>query len=222
MTPSAVAPILKIVADTPLATWRDYLRFHAVRNNSNLLSRQIDEARFAFTGKVLQGQTAQKEPWKRAIATIADTDGLGEAVGRIYVARHFTPESKAAMEDLVANLRKALRMNIERPRLDGPGDQGRGLPQARHLPSEDRLPEQVARLLDGRRRAQRPRRQRHGDAQVLPGRHQQARGHRARPRGMGHDPADDQRVLQLIVQRDRVPGGDPATAVLRRRAPTRR
>jgi len=113
VTPSAVAPILKIVADTPLATWRDYLRFHTVRNNSNLLSRQIDEARFAFTGKVLQGQTAQKEPWKRAIATIADTDGLGEAVGRIYVARHFTPESKAAMEDLVANLRKALRMNIE-------------------------------------------------------------------------------------------------------------
>ncbi|MFL6593240.1 MAG: M13 family metallopeptidase [Luteimonas sp.] len=113
VTPSAVAPILKIVATTPLDTWRDYLRFHTVRNNSSLLSRQIDEARFAFTGKVLQGQTAQKEPWKRAIATIADTDGLGEAVGRIYVARHFTPQSKAAMEDLVANLRKALRMNIE-------------------------------------------------------------------------------------------------------------
>jgi putative endopeptidase len=113
VTPSAVAPILKIVADTPLATWRDYLRFHAVRNNSNLLSKDIDEARFAFTGKVLQGQTAQKEPWKRAIATIADTDGLGEAVGRIYVARHFTPASKAAMDDLVANLRKALRTNIE-------------------------------------------------------------------------------------------------------------
>jgi putative endopeptidase len=113
VTPSAVAPILKVVADTPLATWRDYLRFHAIRNNSSLLSQPIDEARFAFTGKVLQGQTAQKETWKRAIATIADTDGLGEAVGRIYVARHFTPASKAAMDDLVANLRKALRMNIE-------------------------------------------------------------------------------------------------------------
>ena len=113
VTPSAVAPVLKVVADTPLATWRDYLRFHAVRNNSNLLSKDIDEARFEFTGKVLQGQTAQKEPWKRAVATIADTDGLGEAVGRIYVARHFTPASKAAMDDLVANLRKALRMNIE-------------------------------------------------------------------------------------------------------------
>jgi predicted metalloendopeptidase len=112
-TPSAVAPILKIVADTPLDTWRDYLRFHAVRNNSALLSSEIDNARFEFTGKVLQGQTAQREPWKRAIATIADTDGLGEAVGRIYVARHFKPEAKAAMDELVANLRKALRMNIE-------------------------------------------------------------------------------------------------------------
>jgi predicted metalloendopeptidase len=113
VTPSAVAPILKIVADTPLATWRDYLRFHTVRNNASLLSREIDEARFEFTGKVLQGQTAQKEPWKRAIATIADTDGLGDAVGRIYVARHFKPEAKAAMDELVENLRKALRMNIE-------------------------------------------------------------------------------------------------------------
>jgi putative endopeptidase len=112
-TPSAVAPILKVIADTPLATWRDYLRFHAVRNNANLLSKEIDEASFAFTGTVLQGQTAQKEPWKRAIATIADTDGLGEAIGRIYVARHFTPQSKAAMTDLVENLRKALRMNID-------------------------------------------------------------------------------------------------------------
>jgi putative endopeptidase len=111
-TPSAVAPILKVIADTPLATWRDYLRFHAVRNHAGLLSKEIDEASFAFTGTVLQGQTAQKEPWKRAIATIADTDGLGEAIGRIYVARHFKPESKAAMDDLVANLRKALRQNI--------------------------------------------------------------------------------------------------------------
>ena len=113
VTPSAVAPILKIVADTPLDTWRDYLRFHAVRNNAGLLSKEIDEASFAFTGTVLQGQTAQKEPWKRAIATMADTDGLGEAIGRIYVARHFKPEAKAAMDDLVANLRQALRMNIE-------------------------------------------------------------------------------------------------------------
>jgi putative endopeptidase len=113
VTPSAVAPILKVVADTPLATWRDYLRFHAVRNHAGLLSREIDEASFAFTGKVLQGQTGQKEPWKRAIATIADTDGLGEAIGRVYVARHFKPEAKAAMGELVENLRKALRMNIE-------------------------------------------------------------------------------------------------------------
>jgi putative endopeptidase len=111
-TPSAVNPILEIVAKTPMATWRDYLAFHAIRNNSALLSHEIDEARFAFTGTVLQGQTAQKEPWKRAIATIADTDGLGEAVGRIYVARHFTPASKAAMDELVENLRKALRQNI--------------------------------------------------------------------------------------------------------------
>ena len=113
-TPSSFVPIIGIINKTPLATWRDYLRFHSLRNNSPLLSTEIDNARFAFTGMVLQGQKAQREPWKRAIQTIADTDGLGDAVGRIYVARHFKPESKAAMDDLVENLRKALRMNIDK------------------------------------------------------------------------------------------------------------
>ena len=111
-TPSAVAPVLAIVNQTPLPVWRDYLRFHAVRNNSALLNSEIDNARFEFTGKVLQGQKAQREQWKRAIETIADTDGLGDAVGKIYISRHFKPESKAAMDELVENLRQALRINI--------------------------------------------------------------------------------------------------------------
>ena len=111
-TPSAVEPTIKIVNATPLSVWRDYLTYNAVRNNAPLLSTEIDKAAFEFNGTVLSGQTAQREPWKRAIQTIADTDGLGDAVGRIYVARHFKPESKAAMDELVANLRTALRMNI--------------------------------------------------------------------------------------------------------------
>ena len=110
--PSAVEPMVGIVRDTPLPLWRDYLTFHAVRNHAPLLSTQIDEAAFAFTGKVLQGQTAQRETWKRGVAMVAGMGGLGDAVGKLYVAQHFKPESKAAMDTLVENLRKALRGNI--------------------------------------------------------------------------------------------------------------
>src|SRR4249919_1586021 len=52
-TPSAVAPVLKVVNDTPLATWRDYLTYSAVRGNAGYLSKEIDDAAFAFTGTVL-------------------------------------------------------------------------------------------------------------------------------------------------------------------------
>lgn len=112
VTPSAVAPVLAITKQTPLATWRDYLTFHAVRNQAPLLSTEIDEAAFAFTGKVLNGQKAQKDTWKRGVAFVGGRMGLGDAVGKLYVARHFKPEAKAAMDALVANLRAALRRNI--------------------------------------------------------------------------------------------------------------
>jgi predicted metalloendopeptidase len=114
VTPSAIAPVLAIAKQTPLATWRDYLTFHAVRNNAPMLSTTIDEAAFAFTGKVLNGQKAQKDTWKRGVALVGGRMGLGDAVGKLYVARHFKPEAKAAMDSLVANLRAALRQNIAR------------------------------------------------------------------------------------------------------------
>jgi putative endopeptidase len=120
-TPSAVGPILaEVVAKTPFNVWRDYLTYHAVRNHAPMLSTEIDQAAFAFTGTVLQGQKTQRELWKRGVATVGGSGGLGDAVGRIYVARHFKPEAKAAMDDLVENLRTALRQNIET--LDWMGD----------------------------------------------------------------------------------------------------
>jgi predicted metalloendopeptidase len=114
MFPSSMAPVLKVVDDTPLDTWRDYLTYTAVRGNAPFLSSTIDNTSFAFTGTVLNGQTAQREPWKRAVGLVGDTEGLGEAVGKIYVARHFSPESKAAMDQLVRNLRAAMRVNIDK------------------------------------------------------------------------------------------------------------
>ena len=119
-TPDVVQPVIDIVNATPLATWRDYLAFHAIDGNAGLLSTQIDEASFAFNGKVLNGQKAQREDWKRAVALVGARNSLGEALGELYVARYFKPEAKAAMDQLVENLRAALRSNIER--IDWMGD----------------------------------------------------------------------------------------------------
>lgn len=121
VTPDAVQPVLDVIAATKLPVWRDYLTFHAVDGNAALLSRAIDDASFAFNGKVLAGQKAQRDDWKRAVAIVGAKDGLGDAVGEMYVARYFKPESKKAMDQLVENLRAALRQNIQN--LDWMGEQ---------------------------------------------------------------------------------------------------
>lgn len=113
VTPDAVQPVLDVIDATPLPVWRDYLAFHAVDGNAGLLSREIDDASFEFNGKVLGGQKAQREDWKRAVAMVSAKDGLGDALGELYVARYFKPEAKQAMDALVENLRAALRQNIE-------------------------------------------------------------------------------------------------------------
>ena len=112
-TPDVIQPVIDVINTTPLATWRDYLTFHAIDGNASLLSTQIDQASFAFNGKVLNGQKAQRDDWKRAVALVGSGNGLGEALGELYVARYFKPEAKLAMDQLVENLRAALRQNIE-------------------------------------------------------------------------------------------------------------
>lgn len=112
-TPDVIQPVVDLIASTPLPVWRDYLTFHAVDGNADLLSSEIDAASFDFHGKVLAGQKAQREDWKRAMALVGGRGGLGEALGELYVARYFKPEAKAAMDQLVENLRAALRQNIE-------------------------------------------------------------------------------------------------------------
>ncbi len=119
-TPSAVGPIIAIVNKTPLNVWRDYLTVSAISNNAGLLSQEIDDAAFAFNGTVLSGQKAQRDDWKRAIGMVGGSQGLGDAVGQIYVDQFFKPESKVAMDELVANLRLALRENLSK--IDWMGD----------------------------------------------------------------------------------------------------
>jgi putative endopeptidase len=100
------------VNDTPIETWKEYLRYHLVSGNAEYLSQEIDDAHFAFHGRILKGQEEQRERWKRAVNTVGDLRGLGEAIGQVYVKRHFPPDSKRQMRELVENLRAAFRERI--------------------------------------------------------------------------------------------------------------
>jgi putative endopeptidase len=108
---SAMGPLAQLFMATPVSTWRSYLAYHLVRNNAAVLPRAIDDETFDFYGRTLNGQPQQRERWKRAVSS---TNGaLGEAIGEIYVQRHFPPEAKAQMLALVENLRTAYGQRID-------------------------------------------------------------------------------------------------------------
>ncbi|MEI8297392.1 MAG: M13 family metallopeptidase [Pseudomonadota bacterium] len=102
---SAIAPLAKLFRATPVATWRQYLRYHYLSEHASLLPAAVDAEVFSFYSHTLSGQPEQKTRWKRAVD--ATNGALGEAVGQVYVDRHFPPASKAAMLALVENLRHA-------------------------------------------------------------------------------------------------------------------
>ncbi len=103
--------IATIYAETPMETLQAWQAFHTTDQAAPRLSRRFSDAQWAFRQRDLQGQPEQRARDKRAI-TFAE-GALGEAVGRQYVAEYFPAESKAQMEELVANLRRALAQRIE-------------------------------------------------------------------------------------------------------------
>ncbi len=100
--PSAIKSAGELFAATPLDVVKDYLAFHLINTNVNRLSSAFDDASFEFFGKTLRGTEEQRERWKRGVQIV--NGGIGEAVGQIYVDRHFPANHKTEMEMLVGNL----------------------------------------------------------------------------------------------------------------------
>lgn len=118
LTPEQVAMIggglpamMKFLSETPLSTIKAYMAADFLGNNAAVLSSELDAATFEFYGKAINGQEKQQERWKRAIDAVEGA--LGEQLGALYVAKHFPPESKAAMDELVANLSKAMNAALD-------------------------------------------------------------------------------------------------------------
>lgn len=101
-----------LVGETPIEVLKAWTVKEFLSGNAAVLPKRFDDASFAFYSKTLRGTPEQRPRWKRAID---ETEGLiGELVGKEYVARYFPPANKAAMDELVANLRLALRESITR------------------------------------------------------------------------------------------------------------
>ena len=101
-----------IIKNTPLDTWKTYLKWSLINNAASHLTTELDKANFEFYGKTLYGTEKQEDDWKRAVNSV--NGSLGEMVGKVYVAKHFSPEAKERMVGMVKNLLKAYAESIKK------------------------------------------------------------------------------------------------------------
>jgi putative endopeptidase len=100
-----------LIKNTPIDTWKTYLKWGVINNAAGLLTSALDQQNFEFYGKNLYGTEKQQEDWKRAVEMV--NGGLGEVVGKVYVKKHFSPEAKERMTQMVKNLLKAYAESIK-------------------------------------------------------------------------------------------------------------
>jgi len=100
-----------LLVHAPIEAWRAYLAFHAIADAAPYLSSAFEAENFAFNGRTLEGQPQDRPRWKRVLGTV--NGAMGQGLGQLYVARYFPPAAKQRAEELVANVRNALRARIE-------------------------------------------------------------------------------------------------------------
>lgn len=110
LQPEFFAAVNALLISEPLEDWKTYLSFHLVNDYASALSTPFVKQSFAFYGTTLTGVTTMKPLWRRALA--ATNSALGEALGKLYVAKHFPPEAKKKMDALVADLFTAYEARI--------------------------------------------------------------------------------------------------------------
>lgn len=96
--------------DTDISSWKAYLKWRLINMAADLLSSEFEENKFDFYGRFLSDKQAMQPRWKRV--TSSTESALGEAIGKLFVAKYFPTEAKSRMLDLVENLRIVLREKI--------------------------------------------------------------------------------------------------------------
>ncbi len=205
----------QMIESVPIDEWRTYLRWHLVHSLAPYLSRAFEEENFRFYSGVLRGVKEMQPRWKRAVTTIDQQ--MGEALGRLYVEKHFTPAAKERMDELVKNLIAAYRERIQSRDWMGPETKKQALAKlATVMPKigypdkwrDYSAPGDHARFVRGERDAGRGVR---GALSAVEA------GKAGRSDRMAHDSADGERLLQPDDERDRLPGRHPAAPLLRPR-----
>jgi putative endopeptidase len=109
--PSAIKASAALVAATPVEVLRDAVLMRTLSSYASYLPKAFDDENFAFFGTTLSGTPQQRDRWKRGVNYVSGM--LGEDVGQVYVQRHFTPETKVAMDDLVKNVIAAMDRRLQ-------------------------------------------------------------------------------------------------------------
>ena len=120
-TPEAVAEVVVRQPDVLTAfaaqwasadfdDWKRWLRWRVITSRASMLTDELVAENFAFYGRTLSGTEQIRDRWKRGVSLVESL--MGDAVGKLYVERHFPPDAKARMDELVANLREAYRVSI--------------------------------------------------------------------------------------------------------------
>lgn len=109
--PDYIVALDAILKENDVAEWKNYLRWSLIRREAGKLSTEIDRANWEFYGKILTGAEQQRKRDERALATV--NGGLGEALGKLYVEKHFPPEAKAKAMEMIDNIMLAFETRIK-------------------------------------------------------------------------------------------------------------
>jgi putative endopeptidase len=109
--PSYISAVGELLHGTPMPVWRAYFHWRLLTAYAPFLGKSFVDENFAFYGTALRGIAQNRPRWKRGVGLV---DGaLGEALGKLYVARYFTPEAKVRMDRLIQNLLAAYRAEMD-------------------------------------------------------------------------------------------------------------
>ena len=109
--PSAFTGIARLARQVPLQVLKDQLIVRSLDSYADVLPKAVTDANFAFYGTKLNGTPQNQPRWKRAVDFT--TNILTDEVSQVYVAKHYPPETKAKMDELVANVVAALGRRID-------------------------------------------------------------------------------------------------------------
>ncbi len=108
--PATTAALAKLVASEPIEAWQDWLAFHRINEVTDMLPAAFDQAHFDFFNKAMNGQQKMRPREKRAITSV--DNGLGDAVGQLYVKDYFPASSKADIQKMVTNIKAAFDKRV--------------------------------------------------------------------------------------------------------------